>query len=97
MPSRLEQARETGVSPGSVLGHPLAGAPRWPRVLVILQPNRFSRPVPNPTGRSKGSGSFLEVFNAPQADFVQVKPFANHNKSALGRYRAGSEGAPPSR
>lgn len=29
----------------------------------------------------------MEVFNAPQTDFVQVKPFANHNKSALGRYR----------
>lgn len=27
------------------------------------------------------------MFNAPQADFVQVNPFANHNKSALGRYR----------
>lgn len=27
------------------------------------------------------------MFNAPQADFVQVKPFAKDNKSALGRYR----------
>lgn len=27
------------------------------------------------------------MFHVPQADFVQVKPFANHNKSALGRYR----------
>lgn len=27
------------------------------------------------------------MFNAPQADFVQVKPFATHNKSTLGRYR----------
>lgn len=27
------------------------------------------------------------MFNVPQADFVQVKLFANHNKSVLGRYR----------
>lgn len=27
------------------------------------------------------------MFKAPQADFVQVKTYANHNKSALGRYR----------
>lgn len=54
---------------------------------VFWKQNWFSCPVPSPTERSKRSGSYSEVFNAPQADFVQVKPFANHNKSSLGRYR----------
>lgn len=34
------------------------------------------------------------MFKAPQADFVQVKTFANHNKSALGGYRR-DQRAPP--
>lgn len=31
----------------------------------------------------------------PQADFVQVKTFANHNKSILGRYRRDQREVPP--
>lgn len=69
-------------SPGQKL-FSLAPSHFW----VFLQLNRFNLPVPSPTERSEGPGSCLEVFNVPQADFVQVKPFANHNKSVLGRYR----------